>query len=114
MASAWRSSSPVRAASSPPSYCIQKTLQEIAHGADRRAAFAWLAMSWLLDEVVTEGSRAILVSALDAVRQEMTARLATPSQMAAPPRLGRLGSVERSDVAAKVFSGIIEPRFAAF
>jgi hypothetical protein len=94
---------------------VSDVLRRVAQGADQRAAFAWRALSWLLEAVVTGGSRAILISALDAVRREMVQAHQPPSSsdLSAPPRLGRLGSAERVRVSATVLREVVQPRLSA-
>ena len=95
---------------------IVAALRAIALGADRRAAFAWRALTWLLETVVDGGSLAILGHALEAILHETREAFdhgnTTPSANQ-PTRLGQLAPGTRADVAAAVLDRVIEPRFRA-
>lgn len=96
---------------------IVDALREIALGADRRAAFCWRALSWLLETVVDGGSLAILGHALEAVLHEVRETFdhgAETSSPGSPPiHLGQLAPGTRAEVAASVLDGVVKPRFDA-
>lgn len=96
---------------------IVAALRAIALGADRRAAFAWRALTWLLETVVDGGSLAILGHALGAVLHEARETFdhgGTPSSAGnQPTSLGQLAPASRAEVAATVLDRVIEPRFDA-
>jgi len=112
---------------------VVTSLRAIALGADRRAAFAWPALTWLLESTVGSGSRAILGTALDAIYRERRASheaTLAPTLATARPRssvgeadaspahpsangLGQLSAQERARIAIAALEQTVEPRFAA-
>lgn len=93
---------------------VHDLLRLTAHGADQRAAFAWRTLRWLLETSVSDGSRPILVSALESLyREGVAAHRPSASDLNAPPRLGRLGSLERARIASTVLERVVGPRFSA-